>query len=191
MNEPSEPSQRAEPATAKPGEGAASVSGALSEAKPCHLAKALAMAGELARRLSGERGQTQLAIQIVELEAQLRLAWEDRIDLSLKVLELGALNLKLKQQARLGREVIYDDGLYWLGGSGRNKIDGPLCPTCWEVEDKLVHLSRVSVEVGRVAEPGQWRQWECPRCNEVFLRKEGLATAAELGAQSGDAPAER
>lgn len=189
MSEAKESPPQVKSVTVKPAEERESSSGESPEARLCHLAQALTMAGELARRLAEEKGQAQLAAQAGELEAQLRLAWGEQIALSLKALELGALNLKYKQQVRLGREVIYDVGFYWLGGSGRTKIDGPLCPSCWEVEDKLVHLSRVSLEPARVAEPGEWRQWECRRCHEVFLRKEGPAAAGEPLARSEDAQA--
>lgn len=139
--------------------------------KPRRLVQALGLVGELSRSLAGERGQAQILSRLTELEETLRLAWEEQIDLSLKLLELGALNLKYKQQLRLGREVTYEDGFYWLAAPGRAKADGPLCPTCWETEDKLVHLSRPSPDACRVAEPEGWRQWVCGRCNEVFLRR--------------------
>lgn len=186
---PSPPSE-AGPAIIGAEEGDDTASGDQAKAGPRHLAKALALAGELSRKLAGERGQAQAVAQLNDLEAELRLAWEEQIALALRVLELGALNLKYRQQVRLGREVVYQDGFYWLGIQGRNKADGPLCPTCWEVEDKLVHLSRASLETGRVADSEDWRQWECPRCNEVFLRKAGLANTPKPLVESKDEPEE-
>lgn len=152
-----------DPTEASPGEQ--------DPSQPRHLLKALGLVAGLTRGLAGERGQAQVLSRLAELEGVMRLAWEEQIDLALRLLELGALNLKYKQQLRLGREISYEDGFYWLAAPGRAKADGPLCPTCWETEDKLVHLNRPSPDACRSAEPEGWRQWECGRCNEVFLRR--------------------
>lgn len=152
-----------DPAGASPGER--------DPAPTRHLVKALGLIQELARGLAGEKGAAPLLPRLAELEDALRLAWEEQVELSLRLLELGALNLKYRQQARLGREVTYDDGFYWLAAPGRARADGPLCPICWETQDKLVHLGRPGPDACRAAEPEGWRQWECGRCKEVFLRR--------------------
>lgn len=152
-----------DPTSASPGERDA--------APPRHLVQALGLLNQLTRVWTTEKGSASVMSRLADLEDSLRLAWEEQVELSLRLLELGALNLKYRQQVRLGREVTYDDGFYWLAAPGRAKADGPLCPTCWETQDKLVHLSRPGPDACRPAEPEGWRQWECGRCKEVFLRR--------------------
>jgi hypothetical protein len=123
---------------------------------PANIAKSLALVRDMARRRL--------------LETLLLAAWEEVLDLNLQVARLRGLNLKYKQQLRLGHEMSYDGRVYWMRASGGEKPDGPLCPTCWEVEDKVVHLHRVIREPDKARAHGEWREWECKRCHDVFLR---------------------
>ena len=146
--------------------------------KSANLAKALAQVREMARRQPAETLEAQLPQDLKDLEGLLLAAWEEVLDLNLELVKLRGVNLKYKQQLRLGRELFYDGRVYWLKSPGGDSPDGPLCPTCWEAEDKAVHLHRVIHPDEKARPHGAWQEWECKRCREVFLR---AASASEPG----------
>lgn len=146
---------------------------------PSHLAKALALVREMARREVPEAPGPLLSQDLETLEGLLLAAWEEVLELNLELVKLRGVNLKYKQQLRLGRELFYDGRVYWFRTPGLDKPDGPLCPTCWEAEDKAVHLHRVIHPDEKARPHGDWQEWECKRCREVFLRPASVPEPGE------------
>jgi regulator of replication initiation timing len=67
-----------------------------------------------------------------ELQEQLLELWEEHAALKQ---EAEGLRTALKTKG----ELQYDDNAYWLSAS-RTAKDGPFCPRCWEVDQRMLRM---------------------------------------------------
>ncbi len=74
------------------------------------------------------------------------------IDLQTKVQELTSLNIILREQLTLKESIRYRAPFFY-----RNDEKDPLCPTCWQGEQKPFYLVTAM-------DQDQLIGWRCPKC---------------------------
>ena len=64
----------------------------------------------------------------------------------------------LKEQLRIKANLVYEGGAYWNKEESADG-KGPFCPTCWTVDEKIVHLP---------ARDDALLRRKCPGCNQAY-----------------------
>lgn len=87
----------------------------------------------------------------------------DVLDLQGKMIELFTENQELKQKLadlqendELAKNIVFQDGAYYNKETG----EGPFCSSCWESNNKLIHLIRHvhGIELS-----------QCPQCKNRYM----------------------
>jgi hypothetical protein len=47
---------------------------------------------------------------------------------------------ELARLSEIEKEIVYEESVYWRTRDGK-RIDGPLCPNCWDAKRMLIHLT--------------------------------------------------
>lgn len=91
-------------------------------------------------RLAEKAGNKELNNQVMGLQQSL-------LTINTQLTDLAAENQALRQRisefertADLEKEMKYEENVFWRARDGK-RVDGPLCPNCWESQRKYVHLT--------------------------------------------------
>jgi len=90
--------------------------------------------------LAMKAGNRELNEKLADLQVRI-------LDIHTQLMELANENQKLterirelEQAAEIGKELVYEESVFWRISDGK-RIDGPLCPNCWDGQRKYVHLT--------------------------------------------------
>jgi len=83
-------------------------------------------------KVARNAGQIELSIELVRVADEL-LAKQKRIG------ELEQREKELEQKLELKGKLVTKNEVYWL--KEKDRVDGPFCTRCWDVDKNLVRLS--------------------------------------------------
>jgi hypothetical protein len=109
--------------------------------------------------LAKKAGSHELNEKVADLQTRI-------LDIQTQLIELTNENRTLKERiaelertAEIEKELVYEESVCWRTRDGK-RIDGPLCPNCWDAQHKYVHLTPSGVK----------GEYNCGVCKQYGLR---------------------
>ena len=78
-------------------------------------------------------------------------------DLKVALIEKDQTIRALREQLAIRKTVVRERSAYWTVDG--DKKDGPLCPQCWDNDEKRIHMRLINQ---------QYDGWRCPTCRNYF-----------------------
>ncbi len=101
-----------------------------------------------ARELAAQTKNLELRKMLVDLEEKLIEFRAELVTLKGQNVELQEENVRLKDELKKASappEVTFKDGVYFAADGS-----GPYCPTCWENDKKLIHITPMDGRTARL-----------------------------------------
>lgn len=113
-------------------------------------------------KLAQQVGNMELYQKIVELQSDLVELYEENMQLRQKAASLA-------EAAKNHAEMHYDGTVFWTNPRRKAPEDGPYCPGCWGVKEKLLRL--------RSTGQGHWYCMGCQQGIDEPNADSGIQTA--------------